>query len=136
MATDPVSGTIGTTAALSTGTGAFAFAALAMAGINPSSLGAALAACVVVQCLLPPENPHWVNIFPVTLGSMLLASFLAPWVSPSLASIAPKSMTPQHIDACAAALVAAFPKPIVLALRSLFRAGLKKAFGVTDADIA
>lgn len=118
------------------GTGAIMIGALAMAGIDVPSLGAALAACVAVQTILPSEKTSRREIVLLTVGSMILASLATPWFLPWVSSWAPRGIGDAHLKASVAAVLAAFPKPILLAGRAVLRKILKTSTGVTDADVA
>lgn len=125
---EPTSTTVGVTT-LSCVVGTSVCTVLAVFGLDVASLTAALLGCVAVQTVLPPENMNLKSIAMTTIGSMIFASFTAPWATPYLAKLAPAGVSQDHIRACAAALLAAFPKPVLMALQRR----LQKILGATDA---
>lgn len=107
------------TAQIGSAWGSVALTTLAMLGMNPYSLGAALLGCIVSQTLLPAEIIRPWTIFFTTVGSMIFASFAAPWIAPHLANYAPATMLPEHINATASAILGAFPKPLFVILEKM-----------------
>ncbi len=104
------------------------FTSLALYGLDVPSLGAAMLGCVVVQTLLPSESVNPKVIVATTIGSMLFASFASPFIVPMLAKLTPEGVAIEHLRASAAALVAGFPKPLLLFIRSRWQ----KATGAED----
>lgn len=126
---EPATTTTVTVATFSCVVGTSVCTMLAAFGIDVASMVAALMGCLVVQTLLPSEQVTMKSIALTTLGSMIFASFLAPWVSPYIAKLAPEGMTSDHVRASVACLLAAFPKPVLLLIQRRFL----KAVGAQDA---
>lgn len=97
--------------------GTFGITCLSLVGMDVPSLAGGLVGCVVVHTLLPAEKVDFRAIAAVTVGSMLFAALAAPWAAPFVAKAAPAGVSDENVRVCSAALLAAFPKPILLALQ-------------------
>lgn len=126
---EPATTTTVTVATLSCVVGTSACTVLAAFGIDVASMVAALMGCLVVQTLLPAEQISLRSIALTTLGSMIFASVAAPWLVPYVAKITPEGMAYDHVRASTAALLAAFPKPLLLLIKNRYL----KAVGGQDA---
>lgn len=109
------------TAAAAAGTGAVAVPALAAFGIDGYSVGAGLLGCVVVQVFSPTESATLMRIAATAIGSVLVASFGAPYIAPAFAV---GDVTPLHANAVASALLGGSAKPVAMKVRSWFVAWL------------
>lgn len=112
-------GTVATiVTAVGAGTSVIAVPALAAFGIDGYSVGAGLLGCVVVQVFSPPEKVTLWRIAATALGSVLVASFGAPYISPvfSMKGIA----SAEHANAVASALLGGSAKPIYLIVKTRF----------------
>lgn len=103
---------------------------LSSMGIDPASMGAALGGVVIAQTLLPPTVQGIKGIIGLGIGSMLLASYMAPIVTPFVIGNASRmaaafdwqwlTQVPQeHLKAMSAAAIGAFAQPIFVWVRSL-----------------
>lgn len=97
---------------------------LSSIGIDPASMGAALGGVVIAQTLLPPTVQGLRGIIGLGIGSMLLASFMAPIVSPFIIGRLPEwqwlvQVPHEHLKALSAAFIGAFAQPILVWVRSL-----------------
>lgn len=111
-----------TTTALAAGTcaassGGFTVACLSAMGINPPDMIAGLLGCVAVMSLIKAAEPRtFRSIAMLTVGGVLLASFLAPlaapWVVETGASWAPK-VPAASLRAAVAAVIGGFAQSIV-----------------------
>jgi hypothetical protein len=112
-------GTVATVVvAAGAGTAVVAVPALAALGIDGYRVGAGLLGCIVVQLFVPPEEPTPWRITATALGSVLVASFGAPYISPLFAI---KDVVPaEHATAVASALLGGSAKPIVLLGKARF----------------
>lgn len=111
-------GTVATiVTAVGAGTGAVAVPALAAFGIDGYSVGAGLLGCVVVQVFVPPERVTLLKVAATAIGSVLVASFGAPFISPAFQVGA---VTPEHANAVASALLGGSAKPVILVAKSRF----------------
>lgn len=99
--------------------GTFGVTCLSLVGMDVPSLAGGLVGCVVVHTLLPAEKVDFRTIAAVTVGSMLFAALAAPWAAPWVAKAAPVGVSAENVQVCSAALLAAFPKPILLAIQRL-----------------
>lgn len=99
--------------------GTFGVTCLSLIGMDVPSLAGGLVGCVVVQTLLPSEQPNLKTIAAFTVGSMLFAAVAAPWAAHFVAKAAPAGVSDENVRVCSAALLAAFPKPVLLALQRL-----------------
>lgn len=97
--------------------GTFGVTCLSLVGMDVPSLAGGLVGCVVVHTLLPAEKVDFRTIAAVTVGSMLFAALAAPWAAPFVAKAAPPGVSGENVRVCSAALLAAFPKPILIALQ-------------------
>jgi len=117
----PEAASIGTVAtivtAVAAGTGAVAVPVLAAIGIDPYSVGAGLLGCVVVQVFCPPERVTVLKIAATVVGSVLVASFGAPFLAPLLKVGA---VTAEHANAVASGLLGGCAKPVVLVAKARF----------------
>jgi hypothetical protein len=112
-------GTVATiVTAVGAGTGAVAVPALAAFGIDASSVGAGLLGCAIVQMLSPPEQVTFLRVAATAFGSMLVASFGAPYIAPLFAVNG--SVTHEHANAVASALLGGSAKPVVLVVKARF----------------
>lgn len=113
-------GTVATiVTAVGAGTGAVAVPALAAFGIDGYSVGAGLLGCVVVQVFVPPERVTLIKVAATAIGSVLVASFGAPFFAPLFQVGA---VTPEHANAVASALLGGSAKPVVLGVKTRFEA--------------
>jgi hypothetical protein len=115
----------------STAVGVAAFPLLAAIGIDPASIAAGLAGCVVVQTLLPSEQHGFVRVALMTLGSVLFASLTAPFVSPLAVSYALEhysraSISPDAVKAAVAATLGGFAQPILFLIRAAVQARIAR----------
>jgi len=111
-------GTVATIAtAVGAGTGAVAVPALAAFGIDAYSVGAGLLGCVIMQTLAPPERVTIIRMAATALGSVLVASFGAPYVAPLFRI---EGVTAEHANAVASALLGGSAKPVYLVVKSRF----------------
>lgn len=117
-------GTVATVvAAVGAGTGAVTVPVLAAFGIDGYSVGAGLLGCVAVQVFLPPEKVELWRIAATALGSMIVASFGAPFVTPAMLALMPNgTVSHTHASAVAAGLLGGCAKPIVLIVKGRFEA--------------
>lgn len=106
------------TASVAAGTGVIAGPVLAPFGIDGYSVGAGLLGCVVAQVFAPPERVTIRRVAATAVGSVLVASFGAPYVSPAF-SIG-GMVTREHASAVASALLGASAKPIYLLAKAWF----------------
>ncbi len=106
-------------AAVGAGTGAVAVPTLAAFGIDASSVGAGLLGCVIVQTLTPPERVTVLKLAATALGSVLVASFGAPYLAPLFKT---DTVNLVHANALASALLGGSAKPIYMVVRSRFEA--------------
>lgn len=113
-------GTVATiVTAVSAGTGAVAVPALAAFGIDGYSIGAGLLGCVVVQVFVPPERVTLLRVAATAIGSVLVASFGAPFIAPMFKV---GSVTSEHANAVASALLGGSAKPVILLAKARFEA--------------
>lgn len=113
-------GTVATiVAAVGAGTGAVAVPALAAFGIDAYSIGAGLLGCVIVQVFSPPERATLLRIAATAVGSMLVASFGAPYIAPLFAV---EGIERAHSNAVASALLGGSAKPVYLVVKLRFEA--------------
>lgn len=111
-------GTVATVvAAVGAGTGVVAVPALAAFGIDGYSVGAGLLGCVVVQVFVPPERVTLMRIAATALGSVLVASFGAPFIAPAFKL---QNVTAEHANAVASALLGGSAKPVFLIVKARF----------------
>lgn len=104
--------------AVGAGTGAVAVPALAAFGIDGYSVGAGLLGCVIVQVFSPPERVTLMKIAATALGSVLVASFGAPYISAVFAVNG--SVSHEHANAVASALLGGSAKPVYMIARARF----------------
>jgi len=109
------------TTAVGAGTGAIAIPALAALGIDPISIGAGLLGCVVVHIFSPPERVSVGRMAATALGSMLVASFGAPYIG---GAFEVGTVTKEHAHAVASAILGGGAKPAYLLVRARFEAWL------------
>lgn len=105
--------------AVGAGTGAVAVPALAAFGIEPTSVGAGLLGCVIVQVFAPPERVTLRRMAATAVGSLLVASFGAPFISPAFKI---GTVTQEHANAVAAAFLGGSAKPVFLVVKARFEA--------------
>lgn len=110
---------------------AAAFPILAAFGLDPQSLVAGLAGCVVVQTLLPSEQHGWVKVSLMTLGSVLFASLTSPFAAPVAISYVlehyPKaSISLDAVRAAVAATLGGFAQPILFLVRAAIQARITR----------
>ena len=117
----------------STAVGVAAFPFLAAIGVDPASIGAGLAGCIVVQTLLPPEQAtsSLKSIAAMTIGSVLFASLATPFAAPIAISYViehyPKAtISIEAVRAAAAAALGGFAQPILFLFRALLRARIAR----------
>lgn len=103
--------------AVAAGTGAVAVPALAAFGIDGYSVGAGLLGCVVVQVFCPPERVTVLKIAATVVGSMVVATLGAPYIAPLLKV---GSVTAEHANALASALLGGSAKPVILMVKARF----------------
>lgn len=109
--------TVAAAATCSMSTGGFTVACLSAMGINPPDMIAGLLGCVAVMSLMRHSEPRsFRQIAALTIGGVLLASFLAPlaapWVVDTFASWAPK-VPHMSVRAAVAAIIGGFAQSIV-----------------------
>lgn len=119
--------------------GAATIPLLAAVGIDPASIVAGLAGCIVVQTLLPVQQHPFLRLALMTLGSVLFASLATPFAAPIIVGWVldhyPKaSIEPDAVKAAVAAGMGGFAQPILFFARAMLRARtLKQVKGVPDA---
>lgn len=103
------------TTAIGAASGVVAAPVLGMVGIDGASVGAGLLGCIAVQIFMPPEKIMPKAIAMTAVGSMIVASIGAPFVTPWLLKLLPNAthVTPEQANAAAAAILGGFAKPIV-----------------------
>lgn len=102
-------------AAVGAGTGAVAVPALAAFGIDGYSVGAGLLGCVIVQIFSPPERVTVLRMTLTAVGSVLVATLGAPYISPAFEVGA---VTKEHAHAVASAMLGGLAKPAYLMVRA------------------
>ena len=105
--------------AVGAGTGVVAGPALSAFGIDPYSIGAGLLGCVIAQLLSPAERLEPLRIAGTALGSVLVASFGAPYIAPVFEV---GKVTPEHASAVASALLGGSAKPAYTIVKARFEA--------------
>lgn len=108
-------------AAVGAGTGVVAGPALSAFGIDVTSIGAGLLGCVVVQVFSQGERVSPLRVAATALGSVLVASFGAPYIAPAFLV---EGVKPEHAHAVASAMLGGSAKPTYLLVRSRFEAWL------------
>lgn len=108
-------------AAVGAGTGAVAVPVLAAFGIDGYSVGAGLLGCVVAQIFSPPERVTVLRMTLTAVGSVLVASFGAPYIS---ALFEVGTVTKEHAHAVASAILGGGAKPAYLMARARWEAWL------------
>ena len=104
--------------AVGAGTGAVAVPALAALGIDGYSVGAGLLGCVIVQVFSPPERVTVLRIAATALGSVLVASFGAPYLAPMFGVNG--AVSHEHGNAVASALLGGSAKPVYMIAKARF----------------
>lgn len=123
----------------STAIGATAVPLLAAVGIDPFSIVAGLAGCIVVQTLLPAQQHPFTRLALMTLGSVLFASLATPFAAPIIVGWVldhyPKaSISADAVKAAVAAGLGGFAQPILFLAKAMLRARtMRQIKGVPDA---
>lgn len=105
--------------AVGAATGVVAGPALSAFGIDGYSIGAGLLGCVVVQVFNPPERATILRIAATALGSVLVASFGAPYIAPAFVV---GTVPAEHANAVASALLGGSAKPVSQIVLTRFKA--------------
>lgn len=97
---------------------------LAAMGIDPASMGAGMAGVIVSQTLMPKTTETFLSVAFLAVGSMLFASFTAPFLAPALIAHSSnwdwlKGVPHEHVKATSAGFLGAFAQPLFALLTTL-----------------
>lgn len=118
-------------AAVGAGTGAVAVPTLAAFGIDITSIGAGLAGCVIVQLFSQGERVSPLRVAATALGSVLVASFGAPYIAPVFAV---DNVSRDHAHAVASAMLGGSAKPVYLLVKTRFESWLASRVPLPPGD--
>jgi hypothetical protein len=131
---EPATTSVGSAVVFTGATGATILLSLSMMGIDLERLGAGLFGAIIAIAFFPSKDTRSFKLALLVFASMLLASFVGPFVAPAVRVVGdPLGVPAVHATSVACAIVGAFPKPIVVLVRATWIKFLQR-YGVKDVD--